>query len=151
MKLEYNPQEDPNYNKFQHRTLSVYGKQQRNYDMVSRPFSAIMGYNQIKYRRNNQLREIEDIKNRLNRNKVSTMSLKYTNFLTFFQVNLPLRRIEKALLNPLEEEILVEDEGGKYNLPSEADGLMTNPLFAKKKKKRGRRRKGKKGKKRRRK
>lgn len=51
-------------------------------------------------------------------------------------------------MNPLEEDIKVE-EGLTYALPLEAEGLLSNPLFKKaKKKKKGKRGKSK-GKKRR--
>jgi hypothetical protein len=53
MKLQINPGEEIKNDKYSIRTLSVYGKSKKEFDNVARPFSAIQGYNQVKFRRNN--------------------------------------------------------------------------------------------------
>jgi len=54
----------------QPRTLSVYGKKTTEYDMINRPLTSFAYNDRIKFMANNQLREIDEIKKRLNRNKV---------------------------------------------------------------------------------
>ena len=70
IKFELDPEAEAGYKKNQLRTLSVYAKPNRDLDNQARPFTHIMTYDQVRFRRNNQLREIDDIKHRLNRNKV---------------------------------------------------------------------------------
>ena len=53
-----------------HRTMSVYGNKDKKLEVMDRPFTAIMQGDDIKYARNNELREIENIKKRFNRNEV---------------------------------------------------------------------------------
>ena len=55
------------------RTLSVYGKRTQHLDVVDRPLTSFMQNDKYMFMRNNQIREIESLKHRLNRNKVKLL------------------------------------------------------------------------------
>jgi hypothetical protein len=82
-------------------TLSVWGKAGNAGNFVSanhtngiRPFSAVLRNDTLNNQRGGQMREIEDIKNRMNRYKISC----------------PFGKIERALLNPIEEAPVHRDD-----------------------------------------
>lgn len=52
------------------RTMSVYGQKNTVHEVISRPFTALLQNDEIKFARNNELREIEMVKRRLNKNDV---------------------------------------------------------------------------------
>ena len=54
-----------------YRTMSVYGNKNRNLEINERPFTAILQTDMLKYGRNNDLREIDNIKKRLNKYDVT--------------------------------------------------------------------------------
>lgn len=52
------------------RTMSVYGNRDVKHEIQDRPFTAIMETDPLKFSRNNELREIHQIKKRFNRYEV---------------------------------------------------------------------------------
>ena len=52
------------------RTMSVYGNRDIKHEIQDRPFTAIMQTDTLKFSRNNELREIDQIKKRFNRHEV---------------------------------------------------------------------------------
>ena len=76
----------------------------------------------LKFARNNHLREIDAIKKRFNKHEVRPRQ----------QINVPLRKIESALLAP---EIALGKEVKAVQLPAPGSRLIRNPAPEKKKKK----------------
>lgn len=53
-----------------YRTMSVYGNKTKNLEVNDRPFTAVLETDILKFGRNNDLREIDNIKKRLNKYEV---------------------------------------------------------------------------------
>jgi hypothetical protein len=52
-------------------TMSVYGRKEVAHDIVERPFTSVLQNDEIKFNRNNELREIDEVKKRLNKYHVT--------------------------------------------------------------------------------
>ena len=51
----------------QRATMSVYGRKEVAHDIVERPFTSVLNHDEVKFNRNNELREIDEVKKRLNK------------------------------------------------------------------------------------
>lgn len=98
----------------------MYAKKDKSFDVVDRPLTSFLSTNQYKFSRNNQMREIQDIKDRLVRNKV----------------NIPVRKIQSALMVPFSQPDTAKDPS-KIKLPAPGSMLAKNPVMKKKKRRKG--------------